>query len=419
MKEYVLIALVVIALVSSPVQALDFAIPNLKIDLIKYEPFPAQSGGYVDTFIKVENTGLAEAGNLECELEPAYPFSLDPGESSVKSIGILPSFEYALLEYKVRIDSNAVDGYNELVIRCSADGLDQGTSLLESMTLNVESSNPEFFIGTVKSSPSDIKAGHEDIKLTVEIQNVGKGDAKLVTANLKLPQGFVPSSSYSNTYNLGNVEKDSSEEAVFYMDVDEDVTEGVYETILLIRYKNENSQEYAERELIVDLNVKPSPSFMVEEVRAGTSTSSDSFSGYIVKEGDVISPSTISQGESGELRIKLSNYGEEEAKSVSVKIFKDSTHPFDFEEIYDFIGNLNPGESSDAVFKFSVDGNAILKKYLVDVEIRYLDGNEVETERTTIPLEVSRQSSGNSLLFIPVAVVILAVGLFLWKRKGK
>lgn len=417
-KIWVSVLSVMLILTAGSAGAQDFSFPYLKVDLVKYEPFPAEAGGYVDLFLKVENAGLAEAGNMECELEPSFPFSLDPGKEARKSIGKLPGFEYALFEYKVRVDSNAVDGDNDLEIRCSSDGLDEGVSIVKTLTVNVESKNPEFAIGLVESVPEDLKAGLEDVKITIELQNVGEGDAKLTTVELQLPEGFVPSTSYSNVYNLGNVEKDSFKEAVFYIDIGDEVKAGTYPGVLEIKYKSGSNDQYLEKILFLDLNVKPSPHFLVEEVRAGTGTGSDSFTGYLVKGNAVVNPSDISQGGSGELRITLNNDGEEEAKSVSVKLFKDSTHPFDFDEIYDFIGNLEPGESSDAVFRFNIDANAVLKKYLLDVEIRYLEGNDVSMETATIPFEIAKEDSGVAMFFIPVIVIVVVVaGFFIWRKR--
>jgi hypothetical protein len=391
---------------------------QIRVNLVKYEPFPAGAGDYVDVFIKAENLGSSEAINLECELLPEFPFSLDPNEDARKSIGKIPAYDYALIEYMVRVDKNAVDGGNELKIRCSDDGLKDGTSVIHTLRLDVESTNPELVIGLVKSVPEELRAGLEDVKLTLEIQNVGEGDAKLATAELKLPKGFAPSTSYSNVYNLGSIQSDSSKEVVFYMDLSEGLRSGDYPGILTLRYKNDNSNDFLEKTLFFDLRVKPSPSFSVEEIRAGTGTFSDSFTGYIVQGDEVVSPSSITQGGNGELRITLKNGGEEEARSVSVKLFKDSTHPFEFDEIYDFIGNLGPGESSDAVFRFTVDGNAVLKKHLIDVEIRYLEGNDVGTETLTIPFEIAREDSSGMMVYIPIIIVVIVLaGILVWKKR--
>jgi len=414
-----LTALLAVLLIFSIASGAQFAeSAYVRVNLLKYDPFPAEAGNYVDVFVKAENMGGSEAENFECELLPEFPFSLDPNEEALKSLGKLPPYDYALIDYMVRVDGNAVDGVNGLKIRCSGDGLGDGTSVVHTLAINVESSNPEFAIGSVRSVPSELRAGAEEAKLILEVQNIGEGDADLITTELKLPEGFYPSTSYSNIHNLGNMGKDSSKEAVFYIDIEDGLKSGNYPGVLEVRYKNDNNQEYMEKILFFDLKVKPSPSFVIEEVRAGTGTSSDSFTGYMVRGNDILSPSSITQGGAGELRIKIRNEGEEEAKSVSVKLFKDTSHPFDFDEVYDFIGNMGPGESSDAVFSFTVDGNAVLKKYLVDVEIRYLEGSDVGTETLTVPFEVAREDSSGMIVYIPIIVIVIVLaGILVWKKR--
>lgn len=418
MKSYVLAGMLLsLMIISAGAQAQEFGMPYLKVSLVKYEPFPAAAGQYMDVYLKAENSGLGEARSVECEFIDNFPFTLDPNEDYVKSMGAIPSFDYALFGYKVRVDGNAIDGDNELKIKCSHDGLDSGVSLLKTFVVSVESSNPEFAVGMVTSAPAEIKAGMENVKLAVEIQNVGEGDAQLTIVELELPEGISATTSYSNSFNMGTIQKESSKEAVFYIDVGEGTEAGSYPGVLKLKYKNANSNDYIEKNMFLDINVKPSPKFSVEEVRVGVGTSSDSFTGYIVKGDSVVSPSSLEQGSASELRITVKNTGEEEAKGVSVKVFKDTSHPFTFDEIYDFIGNLAPGDSSDAVFRFTVDGNAVLKKYLVDTEIRFIDDNDVGTERVTVPVEVSRESTGGMLLYIPVLIAVIVVAGFIWKRK--
>lgn len=411
--------LITLSIAAGPAMSQQFSdFPSLRIVQMKYEPYPAQAGKYMDLFIKVENSGLIAADNVVCELDPLYPFSLDPNEQAIREIGRLQGLKDVLLEYKVRVDSKAVNGENELKIDCGTDGLDDGY-VTHTLTVDVESRRPEFAIGLVKSSPSEIKAGTDDIKLTIEIQNIGNGNSKLTIARLSLPEGFSSSGSYSNLFNLGGIEYDSSKEAVFYLDTDEGLTAGTYHAQLTLNYKEENDNQdvYGKQVLDLELIVKPSPMMVLDEVRAGTETSSDAFTGYVVRGGSVLSPSMIAQGGSGELRLTVRNDGEVEAESVSVKVFKDSSHPFDFDEVYDFVGNLEPNQSSDAVFSFTVDGNAVLKKYLVNAEIRYIEGNDVRTEKMTIPLDVAERGMDMTPVYATVVIIVVAAGLFAWKRK--
>ncbi|MHA1829784.1 MAG: COG1361 S-layer family protein [Candidatus Heimdallarchaeaceae archaeon] len=392
--------------------------PNLQIQELKYEPYPAEAGKYMDLWIKVENYGLKEAKNVTCILQAEYPFSLDPNEKAERNIGRLPALEEVIFQYKIRIASDAVEGWNEMKLKCSSES--KHTWITRKFEVKVKSELPEFAIGKVTSDPLELTPDMDDVKLTVELQNVGKGDAKLVSVELDLPQGFVPSESYSDTANLGTIEKDSSKEANFYIDIDEGVESGRHEANLVVRYKTGFREGYKTKTLTLELNVKATPIFKIEETTVNLpSGTGGMITGYAVKGMDVIlKPSILAQGDKAELRIKLMNDGEEEAESTSVRIFKQSDQPFDFEENYDYIGNLKPNQTAEAIFKFTVDDDADLKKYLLDLEIRYIEGNDVKIVEKTIPIEVSKEKQSYTL-FCVIAVVIVVV-LIAWKYvKGK
>jgi len=416
MRIYIPIFIITLILLAGLGQA-QLGVPNLKITQVKYDPFPAESGSYFKLFLRVENTGQAEADNVECELVPKYPFSLDPNEYTIREIGRLPQSEHAVIEYMIRVDADAVNGDNELSIKCSSDGLESGSSITKKLTVNVKASNPEPVIGMIKSTPSQIRPGMEEVKLVAEIQNIGEGDTKLTIVEVVLPKGMSPSTSYSNINNLGTIPKDSSKEATFYIDIDKSITPDLYHVPMHVKYKIGNNPEQIDKRLLLEINVRPAPIFVVEEFRAGTNTGSDSFTGYVVRSEKVISPSSISQAGTGELRIILRNAGEEEARSVSVRIFKDTTQPFEFDEIYDFIGNMKPNETGEVVFAFSVDENAVLKKYFMEIEMRYLEGNDVKTDRDTVSIEVSNPAPPNLLIYIPIIIVIILVAFFLIRRR--
>ncbi len=392
--------------------------PALMVSQLKYDPSPAPAGEYFKLYINVQNYGLYDAENVSCTLVPEYPFSLDPNEDPVRDIGTLRGNDDALLEYKVRVDSAAVNGDNELKLECTAGG-NRELSVTRKLTVSVESMSPAFAAGTMTSAPAEIHAGDDSVKLSVELQNIGDGPAKLVTAELILPEGFSASSSYSDMFNIGAIDKDSVKNAVFYIDVADGVSAGAHDATLRVKYKSDNNNvnDYLTNDIPVEIRVKPSPNLAVEEVLAGTGTSSGSFTGYIVKGGEVVSPSEIAQGSSDELRVRLINNGEDDANSVSVKVFRDSSQPFTFDEVYDYVGNLAPGESGDAVFTFTVDGNAVLKKYLVDVEMRYVEGSDVRTVKATVPIDVTKSSSDLTPMIAGVAIAVIALGLFFWKRK--
>lgn len=418
MKVPVIAALMIAVLVPSVAGQLAGSFPELRVDQIRYDPLPAEAGQYIDLFVKVENVGGKDASDTICQLEPAYPFSLDPDQEAVKEIGTLPVLEHALFQYKVRVADDAIEGDNDLKVTCGANGLGSG-AVTKTITINVDSKHPVFAVGLVSSDPEDLKADEDDVVLRVELQNVGEGEAKLVTVELGLPEGFSSSTSFSTIENLGTIPEETSKEAVFRVDTDEDLEAGVHDALLVITYKDDNNNQGLYKTVILELplNVLPSPRLTIDEVRAGSQTQSDSFTGYLIQDGVIVNPSTLAQGEVGQLRLTVTNSGEEKAESVSVKVFEDSQNiPIDFDDVFDFIGTLEPGERADAVFSFSIDGDAVLKDYHLDTEIRFIDSGTVHTVSDSIALEVTGEQQDPTFMVVIVIIVII-VGLVVWKKK--
>ncbi len=373
----------------------------LQIQELKYNPYPAEAGKYVDLWIKIENIGTEEAKDVTCILLPEYPFSLNPNENAARHIGKLPGTEDVILQYKLRVDSDAVEGWNEMKIKCQTENSDSW--VIHEFDIYVESKIPEFAIGSITSEPTKLFPDSKENKLFIEIQNIGTGDAELVSSELVLPRGIVPSESYSNIANLGTIKEGESKTAEYYIDIDENTTPGNYKAKLIIKYNfNNNRKKYKNQTLDVDIVVKPLPLFEIENVN--------------------IIPDKLSQGDRATLRLTIKNVGFEEAKSVSVKIYKQSDQPFDFDEKYDYIGNLEPNQTGEVVFRFNVDDNADLKTYLLKAEIRYLIDDDVKIIEKQIPLRVETEKKDSKLFFLGalfIAFVILSGVYYGWKKIKK
>ena len=399
----ILILVTIFGLVNltTPVYAYIFGSTVLQIQELKYNPYPAEAGKYMDLWIKIENIGTQEAKDVTCILLPEYPFSLDPNENATRHIGKLPGAEEVILQYKLRVDSNAVEGWNEIKIKCQTENSNNWA--IHEFDIYVESKIPEFATGSIVSEPTKLFPDSEENKLSIEIQNIGTGDAELVTSELILPKNIVPSESYSNIANLGTIEEGESKIAEYYIDVDKSTIPGNYKAKLIIKYKdsNNNRKEYKNQTLDVDIVVKPLPLFEIENVNT--------------------TPDKLSQGDKVTLRLKIKNIGFEEAETVSVKIYKQSDQPFDFDEKYDYIGNLKPNQSGEAIFRFDVDNNANLKTYLLKVEIRYLIDDDVKIIEKQIPIKVEMKKKDSKLFFLGtlfIAFVILA-GVYYGRKKIK
>ncbi len=90
---------------------------SLKVTIIETNPYPAKIGQYVSLTLQVENIGGDKAENVDIEVVPAYPFSLDPGVNPVKNIGVLNPGNTANKEFYLFVDKSAQKGVRTIDIR--------------------------------------------------------------------------------------------------------------------------------------------------------------------------------------------------------------------------------------------------------------------------------------------------------------
>jgi hypothetical protein len=371
--------------------------PELSVVMTRYDPFPAEPGKYMTLWVKVQNIGSVSARNVTLELLDTYPFSLDASEERVRTYGEVLVTEPILAEYRVRVDSDALDGRNPIKLKIGMDGRD---FFIRSFDINVESKAVDFAIGSLVSEPERLQSDTEDNKLTLEIQNIGESTAKLVRAELELPGGFYPSESYSDEYAVGSIEAESSRDAIFYIDIDRSVTQGEHIGTLKVYYKDDSDGEYKRKTLQVRIPVRASPSFEITQV--------------------AFNPEEIGQGMEGiEMKMDIRNSGTREAENVNVRVLKEATQPFDFDEKSNFVGDLEPNATGQAVFHFDVDGTADLKKYILDIEIRYTQDSTVSIAEDRVSFSVTRPLPNFTGVYIFLIIILALVsGTFWYYKKG-
>jgi hypothetical protein len=378
---------------------------KVQMNFMYQDPDPAEAGKYIDLRWQIVNTLGGTTENLRFRLEADYPFLFDAGDTPDKYLGTSAGTNdnevYYVLHYKLRVADNALKGtYNVTLGWTTGEGWTK-----KEFPIYIDPKKPGFVVGALVTSPEKLTADTDEAKLSVNIDNIGKGNAENVKAKLLLPEGFKPSYSYSDEDSLGIIEKGGSKEATFYVDIDENVSEGEHDAKLNITYRDENDEDnqYRTKTLDLALPIKPAPRLVVESVAA--------------------TPEKIVPGSNADILIKVRNAGNEKAQSVSLRVFKDSSQPFEFSEKSDFIGKLESGESGDAVIRMKVDNTAAAKKYLLDVELRGIDQKEnVVIFRRTVPLTVAVDAGSplKSMGLLAGAVVVLgAVGVAYYLKNGR
>ncbi len=372
---------------------------RIQANFMSQDPDPADAGNDLDLRWQIYNSLSTTTDNLKFHLDADYPFLFEAGDSPDKdfgpSAGTNDNQIFYVLHYKLRVADNALKGtYNVTLSWSTGEGW-----IKKDFPIYIDPKRADFVVGALVTSPEKLIADTKEAKLSVNIDNIGKGNAENVKVKLSLPQGFKPTFSYSDEDSLGIIEKGGSKKATFYVDTDENIKEGMYSAKIEINYKDENDENATYRTKTLELNIpiKPAPHLIVENV---TTT-----------------PINLIAGSKSEIHITVKNTGNKKAESVSLRVFKDASQPFEFSEKSDFVGKLEPGESGDAVLGFAVDSKAAAKKYLLDVELRGIDeSNNVVIFRRTIPITVDTEARGapdvgvfGTLISISAATVLFYV----------
>ena len=261
--------------------------------------------------------------------------------------------------------------------------------------IKVDSDSPELSLGEIVSSPEKIIPGDKSVELTVTIKNTGDQDAEDVVATLELPNGFSASGSYSTMVHAGDVSAGETKELTFYFDVDEKLEETDYSAELVLEYKNEGEESSDSFE--VEIPVFSIPQFEIMNIEV----LSDIYPGSVSK-----------------IKVGIKNVGKD-AKDVTLRVYERSDQPFTYTEKSVYIGSLNSNEVGYGVFEFEVDKDANAMNYIVDFQMRSVDGNDVIVDDVTSSIKVSkREVNATQYLFYGLlGITVLVIGGVIFFRR--
>jgi hypothetical protein len=388
---------------------------SLTETFLNQDPDPAQPGRYVDLRWKVEKLGNNQLNNITYTLIVGYPFSFDESDTPVRNLGNWEGFsgsdEFAVLYYKVRVDDDAIEGTYKVKLGLNVEGSDSYVEKEYDVRVG-DKERPDFVLGQLTTSPTKLTADIDEAELDLDIANAGEGDAENVVVDMELPEGFTPSYTFSDRQALGTIAAGSSKTASFFVDIAKDVPGGLHHATVRISYKeaSDTNGVIKTKVLPLDILVKDRPYFEVTKVET--------------------SPAAVMPGSSVEMRVFVTDIGGKAADSVSLRAFKESSQPFSFNDKSDFIGKIEPNETGEAVLSLTIDNDAATKTYLIDLEIRAVDGDEVIVQDVTVPMQIglaggSGGTGAVSGLMSPlvlgtfvVALAIIGYGAYRLGRRG-
>ncbi|MBU0760993.1 MAG: hypothetical protein KJ600_02795 [Nanoarchaeota archaeon] len=184
---------------------------DLDVELINQDPYPAVPGEYVKVVFQLSGVSNTECGDISFELIEGFPFSLDPGASSIVKIAsgtYVRNFESSLIvPYELRVDKDALDGNNPIDVAFYYTGKSSGKSTkIQQFNINVEDVSVDFEI-SVKEYDSSTNI------LTFEILNTGKNDIEALTIEIPKQEGVIVKGSNRNI--IGDLDSNEDTTAKF------------------------------------------------------------------------------------------------------------------------------------------------------------------------------------------------------------
>ena len=163
---------------------------GIQVSSLKYEPYPANPGDYVDVWIKTKIGSLVDYAKFE--VLDSFPFSVDNSENPIREYEDFSGD--VVMHYKVRVDEDAVEGINQLKLKIiSSEFSDSGSIYF--MDIEVADAQTDFDLVVQDSTSSEI---------SLAIANIGKNTANSMI--VRIPEQDSYKVTGTNGQMIGNLE---------------------------------------------------------------------------------------------------------------------------------------------------------------------------------------------------------------------
>ncbi|MGV8172490.1 MAG: COG1361 S-layer family protein [Candidatus Woesearchaeota archaeon] len=378
---------------------------GMSISVSKYEPYPATPGQTVKVWLLLQNTGDTDLKGITVEAISQSPFT-PYNQENVKTIDLLGAHKDYLIDFNLKIDDNAVEGYNDLRIRYGFAG---GTIQQKTVELYVQTRDSTLTIEDVSMEPSEISPG-TDGTLTITIKNNAPStmtdlsmklqlQAIIGAALVDLPFAPIDSGTERRIYML---ESGKSTEFQYNLRAYPDAVSKVYKIPFTLTYYDSLGNAKNKTDYVgVIVNGVPDISVIIDKT------------------------DLTMQTRNGIITLKIINKGVSDMKFLNV-ILKDSQ---DFEVLSNsdttYVGNLVSDDYQTAEYRINVkskentinmpvtlqyrDANNRYYEKIFNVELNLIDSKKIE----------SNNKGGFPWLIVIIILVIVGGIWYYFKNKNK
>ena len=213
--------------------------------LNKQTPYPVEPGGIVNVEVAFQNNG-STSGSITLEVVPSEPFTLLPGEDSVKTFARIDALKSVTETYKFKVSESAVSSNYDLEFRYYPPN-NPDSYITKNMPIVVQGT-PKIVIKDITTEPSRVQPGDE-VRVSVTLLNEGSGKASHAQASLDAEADAVTGEKLifpalsGGFYYIGDFGPGEEKTAEFTLRVDNDAEYKTYMSSLDIEYTTESGED--------------------------------------------------------------------------------------------------------------------------------------------------------------------------------
>lgn len=379
---------------------------SFKIEVLRYEPAPAEPGKFMDLWVKAStqgDTSQKELEDVKLEFVDEFPFSAVSEEEKVKDFGTMSSSESRVVKYRIKVDGNANPGTHEIRFKYYSN-LKKGGEISAPLEIEIQSVSATIAVTEVKSEPEKIMPGSK-AKLTLTLRNDALVRLRDIKTQLDLASDDMPFAPLNSTSEkkIQSINPGESFEIVYDIIVLASADSEVYKIPLTLNYFDNAGNEYTIEDIIG----------LVVEAEPSLSINLESF--------DI-----FKKGETGNVVVSISNVGPSDIKYAVLEIL-DSEEYIVLEKRKEYLGNMESDDFETAEFKLNiqdVENDAEIKLLL-----KYKDAYNRDREdyfSLNLPIYSLRElrkygiDGDISYIFMPFVYLLMILFIFYtikdWKK---
>jgi uncharacterized membrane protein len=327
---------------------------------------------------------------------------LSPGNAPIiiksdpQNIGDMPTQTIKPVKILAKITANATEGEYQLPLSIKytylADSNLPAADILESdyrtttetvpLTIRIK---PEVKIDVIEATADNLSVGTGGF-ITLKIRNLGLEDGKKATVRL-LRNGKSPVIPTDSSVYIGDFPRDGVVTCRYKVGISTDAEKQTYPVDVAVTYENRDGDVVTSSSETIGIPVGGKVTFAI-----------------------VPETTTMTQGAEQVIVVRYRNDGDIPVYSAQARI--SAVDPFTSSDNTAYLGDLKPGDTATARYLISAAGDAGVREYALDTEVRYRDAldNSQISDTFKVPVTVIGKSAPAGILsLLPLIVIVLLV----------